>query len=177
MYPTRREVGKSPSSEKYLWSRSPRVFLLAVQGHEDWPAVGADRGAPADADRAAAVRLEPRRDRAVRRRQPGPAAVLPARDGAPDDTTLPRWASLIRPATFDARLDQLVALARELKVTRGRKLRVIPTVRRPHAAHRPRTGLDPPSRGSHRERERTLSIAGSTTTALLTVGAGPPRGL
>src|SRR5215210_4304308 len=47
---------------------------------------------------------------------------------APDDTTLLRWAALIRPATLDALLDHVVALARALKVTRGRKLRVDSTV-------------------------------------------------
>jgi IS5 family transposase len=47
---------------------------------------------------------------------------------APDDTTLLRWAGLIRPATLDALLDHVVALARQLKVTRGRKLRVDSTV-------------------------------------------------
>src|SRR3712207_5616737 len=47
---------------------------------------------------------------------------------APDDTTLLRWAALIRPATLDALLDHVVALARRLKVTRGRKLRVDSTV-------------------------------------------------
>jgi transposase, IS5 family len=47
---------------------------------------------------------------------------------APDDTTLLRWAALIRPETLDALLDHVVALARRLKVTRGRKLRVDSTV-------------------------------------------------
>jgi IS5 family transposase len=47
---------------------------------------------------------------------------------APDDTTLLRWAALIRPATLDALLDHVVALARQLTVTRGRKLRVDSTV-------------------------------------------------
>jgi len=47
---------------------------------------------------------------------------------APDDTTLLRWAALIRPATLNALLDHVVALARQLKVTRGRKLRVDSTV-------------------------------------------------
>jgi len=47
---------------------------------------------------------------------------------APDDTTLLGWAALIRPATLDALLDHVVALARALKVTRGRKLRVDSTV-------------------------------------------------
>ena len=47
---------------------------------------------------------------------------------APDDTTLLRWAALIRPATLNALLDHVVALVRQLKVTRGRKLRVDSTV-------------------------------------------------
>jgi IS5 family transposase len=47
---------------------------------------------------------------------------------APDDTTLLRWAGLLRPATLEPLLDHVVALARELKVTRGRKLRVDSTV-------------------------------------------------
>ena len=47
---------------------------------------------------------------------------------APDDTTLLRWANLIQPATLDALLDHVVTLARQLKVTRGRKLRVDSTV-------------------------------------------------
>lgn len=47
---------------------------------------------------------------------------------APDDTTLLRWANLIRPATLDTLLDHVVALARQCKVTRGRKLRVDSTV-------------------------------------------------
>jgi transposase, IS5 family len=47
---------------------------------------------------------------------------------APDDTTLLRWAGLIRPATLDELLDHVVALARQLQVTHGRKLRVDSTV-------------------------------------------------
>ena len=46
----------------------------------------------------------------------------------PDDTTLLRWANLIEPATLAALNDRVVALARALKVTRGRKLRVDSTV-------------------------------------------------
>ena len=46
----------------------------------------------------------------------------------PDDTTLLRWAALIQPATLDRLLDHVVALAQQLKVTRGRKLRVDSTV-------------------------------------------------
>ncbi len=47
---------------------------------------------------------------------------------APDDTTLLRWARLIQPATLEGLLDHVVALARRLKVTRGRKLRIDSTV-------------------------------------------------
>jgi IS5 family transposase len=42
----------------------------------------------------------------------------------PDDTTLIRWANLIGPDTLQRRNDRVVQLARTLKVTRGRKLRV-----------------------------------------------------
>jgi IS5 family transposase len=47
---------------------------------------------------------------------------------APDDTTLLRWANLIQPTTLQQLLDHVVDLARQLKVTRGRKLRVDSTV-------------------------------------------------
>jgi transposase, IS5 family len=46
----------------------------------------------------------------------------------PDDTTLLRWANLIQPATLHHLLDHVVILARSLKVTRGRKLRIDGTV-------------------------------------------------
>jgi IS5 family transposase len=46
----------------------------------------------------------------------------------PDDTTLLRWASLLQPATLERLLDHVVDLARQLEVTRGRKLRVDSTV-------------------------------------------------
>src|SRR4051794_6484217 len=42
----------------------------------------------------------------------------------PADTTLIRWANTIGPATLQALNDRAVQLARSLKVTRGRKLRV-----------------------------------------------------
>ena len=42
----------------------------------------------------------------------------------PDDTTLIRWANTIGPQTLEALNDRVVQLARSLKVTRGRKLRV-----------------------------------------------------
>src|ERR671933_603097 len=46
----------------------------------------------------------------------------------PDDTTLIRWANLIGPATLQQLHDRVVGLAKQLKVTRGRKLRVDSTV-------------------------------------------------
>src|SRR3954468_22260910 len=42
----------------------------------------------------------------------------------PDDTTLIRWANTIGPETVHELNDRVVQLARSLKVTRGRKLRV-----------------------------------------------------
>jgi len=46
----------------------------------------------------------------------------------PDDTTLIRWANLIQPETMHQLLDRVVDLARQQKVTRGRKLRIDGTV-------------------------------------------------
>ncbi len=42
----------------------------------------------------------------------------------PDDTTLIRWANTIGPETLQTLNDRVIQLARSLKVTRGRKLRV-----------------------------------------------------
>jgi IS5 family transposase len=47
---------------------------------------------------------------------------------APDDTTLIRWAQLIRPTTWAALNDRVGELARQVKVTRGRKRRTDGTV-------------------------------------------------
>lgn len=47
---------------------------------------------------------------------------------APDDSTLIRWAALIGPETLEEVNKRVVALARSLKVTRGRKLRTDGTV-------------------------------------------------
>ena len=47
---------------------------------------------------------------------------------APDDTTLIRWAGLIEAATLEQIHERVVALARQLRVTRGRKLRTDGTV-------------------------------------------------
>jgi IS5 family transposase len=46
----------------------------------------------------------------------------------PDDTTLIKWANLIQPTTLEQFNDRVVALARQRKVTRGRKLRVDTTL-------------------------------------------------
>ena len=46
----------------------------------------------------------------------------------PDATTLLRWANLIQPATLQHLLDHVVDLARQNRVTRGRKLRLDSTV-------------------------------------------------
>jgi IS5 family transposase len=46
----------------------------------------------------------------------------------PDDTTLIRWAQLLGPETLEQLNDRVMELARALKVTRGRKLRVDSTV-------------------------------------------------
>src|SRR5207237_4614836 len=47
---------------------------------------------------------------------------------APDDTTLIRWAKLVRPATLEALHEHVVLLARGLTVTRGFTLRTDGTV-------------------------------------------------
>jgi IS5 family transposase len=47
---------------------------------------------------------------------------------APDDTTLIRWAGLVRPATLERLHAHVVGLARALTVTRGRRLRTDGTV-------------------------------------------------
>jgi transposase, IS5 family len=46
----------------------------------------------------------------------------------PDDTTLLRWANVIDPATLAVLNERVVMLARSLRVTRGRKLRLDSTV-------------------------------------------------
>jgi len=49
-------------------------------------------------------------------------------DPAPHHTTLMRWANLLQPETMHRLLDRVTELARSLKVTRGRKLRIDGTV-------------------------------------------------
>jgi IS5 family transposase len=59
----------------------------------------------------------------------------------PDDTTLLRWANLSEPTTLAAVNDRVIALARSLKVTRGRKLRVDRTVVETNIHHPTDSGL------------------------------------
>ena len=49
-------------------------------------------------------------------------------DPVPHHTTLMRWANLLQPETMHQLLDRVTELARSLKVTRGRKLRIDSTV-------------------------------------------------
>ena len=49
-------------------------------------------------------------------------------NAVPDDTVLIRWANLIRPETLHQLLERVTVLSRQLKVTRGRKLRTDGTV-------------------------------------------------
>jgi transposase, IS5 family len=60
-------------------------------------------------------------------------------EAAPDDTTLIRWANTIGPETVASLNDRVVELARSLKVTRGRKLRVDSTVVETNVHHILRT--------------------------------------
>jgi IS5 family transposase len=49
-------------------------------------------------------------------------------ESVPDDTTLIKWANLVQPETLEQLLAHIVGLARQRKVTRGRKLRTDGTV-------------------------------------------------
>lgn len=49
-------------------------------------------------------------------------------EDVPDDTTLVRWAGVIQPETLQRFNERLVQLARQLKITKGRKLRTDGTV-------------------------------------------------
>jgi IS5 family transposase len=59
----------------------------------------------------------------------------------PDDTTLLRWAQLIGPQTREHLNERVVQLARSLKVTRGRKLRLDSTVVETRIPHPTDSGL------------------------------------
>jgi transposase, IS5 family len=60
---------------------------------------------------------------------------------APDDTTLIRWAKVIGPRTLQQVNERVVELARTLKVTRGRKLRVDSAVVETNIHHPTDSGL------------------------------------
>jgi transposase, IS5 family len=60
---------------------------------------------------------------------------------APDDTTLIRWAQVIGPKTLGQVNERVVELARTLKVTRGRKLRVDSAVVETNIHHPTDSGL------------------------------------
>lgn len=62
-------------------------------------------------------------------------------EAAPDDTTLIRWAKLIGPQTLEHLNERVVALARQRKVTRGRKLRTDGTVVETNICHPTDSGL------------------------------------
>src|SRR5437763_10858059 len=59
----------------------------------------------------------------------------------PDDTTLIRWARLVGPQTLRTLNDRAVELARDRKVTRGRRLRVDTTAVETEIHHPTDSGL------------------------------------
>lgn len=62
-------------------------------------------------------------------------------ESVPDDTTLIRWANLIGPGTVEQLNERVVELARSLKVTRGRKLRVDSTAVETNIHHPTDSGI------------------------------------
>src|SRR2546430_16530489 len=59
----------------------------------------------------------------------------------PDDTTLIRWAQIIRPETVQALNERVVQLATQARVTQGRKLRVDATGGQTNIHHLTESGL------------------------------------
>jgi transposase, IS5 family len=59
----------------------------------------------------------------------------------PDDTTLSRWANTLRPQTLHELNDRVVVLARQAKVTKGRKLRLDATCVQTEIHHPTDSGL------------------------------------
>ena len=59
----------------------------------------------------------------------------------PDDTTLIRWANTLKPATLHSLNDRVVQLARQAKVTKGRKLRLDATCVQTEIHHPTDSGL------------------------------------
>jgi transposase, IS5 family len=62
-------------------------------------------------------------------------------ESVPDDTTLIRWANLIGPGAIEQLNERVVELARSLKVTRGRKLRVDSTAVETNIHHPTDSGI------------------------------------
>lgn len=60
---------------------------------------------------------------------------------APDDTTLIRWANTLQPETLHALNDRVAALAKQAKVTQGRKLRLDATCVQTNIHHPTDSGL------------------------------------
>ena len=84
---------------------------------------------------------------------------------APDDTTLIRWAALIGPETLVAINDHVVLLARQLRVTKGRKLRTDGTVVETSIAY-------PQDSNLLRDGVRTLSRLVGRAKPLIEAGMG-----
>lgn len=62
-------------------------------------------------------------------------------EATPDDTTLIRWANTLQPETLHALNDRVVELARQAKVTQGRKLRLDATCVQTEIHHPTDSGL------------------------------------
>jgi transposase, IS5 family len=93
-----------------------------------------------------------------------------ALEPVPDDTTLLRWANCLQPATLHRLLDRVTELARSLKVTRGRKLRLDSTVVETDVHH-------PSDSTLLADGVRVLSRALRRAKALLGAGAAAGREL
>src|SRR6266852_4114383 len=62
-------------------------------------------------------------------------------EATPDDTTLIRWANTLQPETLHALNDRVIELARQAKVTQGRKLRLDATCVQTEIHHPTDSGL------------------------------------
>jgi len=94
-------------------------------------------------------------------------------EAAPDDTTLIRWANQIGPKTVASLNERAVQLARSLKVTRGRKLRVDAIVVETNV-HHPTDSAQSPTLAARRVRlHAPLSCSDSFRRSVL--GRSPMR--
>jgi IS5 family transposase len=85
----------------------------------------------------------------------------------PDDTTLIRWAALVQPGTLEQFNQRLSELAKQLKVTKGRKLRTDGTV--------VETNIHPPSDSSLLS-DSVRVLGRSLSRAKQVLGTGAPLG-